>query len=100
MMAQSHKNENQFDRVGNGRIPGIYTQWTQCQEQTNKFSGECHVGFETLQECLTFMKATATTYHYMAPEAGNIPYKNGLRSMARESVLIRATAQNMLDMYN
>ena len=59
MMAHSHKNENQFYGVANGKIPGIYTQWTQCQEQTNKFSGECHAGFETLQECLTFMKAKA-----------------------------------------
>ena len=42
--------------VAKGRTPGMYTTWAQCQEQTDKLSGECHAGFTALKECATFMK--------------------------------------------
>ena len=43
--------------VANGRIPGIYTTWSGCSEQVDKFSAQCYAGFDTLEECIDFMKA-------------------------------------------
>jgi hypothetical protein len=45
-----------FYGVAIGRKPGVYTSWALCHEQTDGFSGSCHQGFATLEECLTFLK--------------------------------------------
>ena len=56
-MASSGVQRNSFYGVISGRVPGIYTSWSQCQQQTDKFSGECHAGFASLKECIAFMQA-------------------------------------------
>jgi len=50
-------NNYSYYGVVNGRIPGIYTTWALCQQQTDRFSSECHAGFDTLSECVVFMTA-------------------------------------------
>ena len=42
--------------VKNGRKPGIYTTWADCQEETAGFSGAVFKGFETLEEAQEYMK--------------------------------------------
>ena len=42
--------------VKNGRKPGIYTTWADCQQEIIGFSGAVYKGFETLEEAQEFMK--------------------------------------------
>lgn len=42
--------------VKNGRKPGIYTTWADCQQEIIGFSGAVFKGFETLEEAQEFMK--------------------------------------------
>lgn len=42
--------------VKNGRKPGIYTTWEDCQQEIIGFSGAVYKGFETLEEAQEFMK--------------------------------------------
>lgn len=44
-----------FYAVKEGRVPGIYKTWAECQEQVSGFSGALFKGFETEQEALEFM---------------------------------------------
>lgn len=42
--------------VKNGRKPGIYTTWADCQQEIIGFSGAVYKGFETLEEAQEYMK--------------------------------------------
>lgn len=42
--------------VKNGRKPGIYTTWADCQQEIIGFSGAVFKGFETLEEAQEYMK--------------------------------------------
>jgi ribonuclease HI len=42
--------------VKNGRKPGIYTTWADCQQKIIGFSGAVFKGFETLEEAQEYMK--------------------------------------------
>lgn len=39
-----------FYAVANGRVPGIYTTWKECQDQTSGFSGAVYRSFSTFDE--------------------------------------------------
>lgn len=38
--------------VFEGRVPGVYEKWEDCQKQVNKFSGNCYKGYATRQEAV------------------------------------------------
>jgi len=38
--------------VFEGRVPGVYEEWTDCKEQVHKFSGNCYKGYPTQQEAV------------------------------------------------
>lgn len=42
--------------VKNGRKPGIYNTWADCQQEIIGFSGAVYKGFETLEEAQEYMK--------------------------------------------
>lgn len=44
-----------FYCVRNGRVPGIYTQWSECQKQVIGFKGAEFKGFETQEEAYEYM---------------------------------------------
>lgn len=44
-----------FYAVKEGRVPGIYRTWAECQEQVNGFSGAVFKGFATEEEAHDFM---------------------------------------------
>ena len=46
-----------YQGVEVGRVTGIYTTWSAAKEQVDGFCGECHEGFDTLEECVNFMLA-------------------------------------------
>lgn len=43
--------------VRNGRVPGIYTSWEDCQKQVSGFSGAVFKGFATQDEAITFLNS-------------------------------------------
>ena len=51
--------------VYEGKVPGVYNDWPECQAQMNGVSGASHKGFETRQEVeasyLRFMLARDMT---------------------------------------
>ena len=47
---------NKYYAVKNGRNPGIYTSWAECQAQTTGFSGATFKSFKTKAEAEEFMK--------------------------------------------
>ena len=49
--------KNKYYVVKNGRIPGIYDSWDECQKQTSKFPGAVFKGFPTLEEAEKYMNA-------------------------------------------
>ena len=44
-----------FYAVKEGRVPGIYKTWAECQEQVNGFSGAVFKGFATEEEAVEFI---------------------------------------------
>lgn len=44
-----------FYCVKNGRVPGIYTTWSDCQKQVIGFKGAAFKGFETEEEAKAYM---------------------------------------------
>jgi viroplasmin and RNaseH domain-containing protein len=47
-----------------GRVPGVYTEWSECHAQVNKFSGNEYKGFKSKEEAeasyLMFMRANGS----------------------------------------
>ena len=41
--------------VAIGRKNGIFTQWSLCRDQVDKYDSNCYEGFETLPECISFL---------------------------------------------
>ena len=37
----------------NGRVPGVYTDWSECHAQVDKFKGDGYISFQTRQEAET-----------------------------------------------
>ena len=50
---------NSYYGVAVGRVPGIYTNWSSTQAQTDGYPSECKQGFQTLDECVNFMVGIA-----------------------------------------
>lgn len=48
-----------FYCVKNGRVPGIYTTWAECQKQVIGFKGAAFKGFETKEEADDYMAGAA-----------------------------------------
>lgn len=48
--------KNNFYAVKNGRNPGIYKTWDECQKNTSGFSGAVFKGFPTLEEAKAYME--------------------------------------------
>ena len=44
-----------FYAVKEGRIPGVYTSWPDCQKQTNGYSGAVFKSFSSREEALNFI---------------------------------------------
>lgn len=42
--------------VFEGRVPGVYEKWEDCQKQVNKFSGNCYKGYATRQEAVAMWR--------------------------------------------
>ena len=49
--------KNKFYAVREGRIPGIYTNWPECQKQVSGYPNAAFKGFPTQEEALAFMNA-------------------------------------------
>ncbi|MDE6220557.1 MAG: ribonuclease H family protein, partial [Lachnospiraceae bacterium] len=47
--------KTKFYAVKNGRVPGIYSTWRECEEQIKGFSGAIYKSFATLEEAESFM---------------------------------------------
>lgn len=54
--------------VKNGRKPGIYTTWADCQQEIIGFSGAVFKGFETLEEAQEFMKNSGANGKRVIPK--------------------------------
>ncbi len=67
--------------VRNGRKPGIYQTWAQCQEQIRGFSGAIFKGFPTLAEAEEYMKLP-----------GRVPEGNENAPADKDSVQTEAVA--------
>ena len=39
--------------VFKGRVPGVYTDWSECHAQVDKFKGNNYISFQTRQEAET-----------------------------------------------
>ena len=39
--------------VFKGRVPGVYTDWSECHAQVDKFKGNSYISFQTRQEAET-----------------------------------------------
>ena len=44
-----------FYAVAVGRVPGIYKEWSECNQQVNGFSGGTHQKFKTLKAAQNFL---------------------------------------------
>ena len=42
--------------VHRGRVPGVYTTWSECLAQVNRFPKNWHKSFKTLEEASYFVK--------------------------------------------
>lgn len=51
----------QFYAVAAGRKKGIFTEWSLCNQQVDKFSGQCFRGFDSIEECEEFLLARAVS---------------------------------------
>ena len=49
------KNSKKYYAVKAGFVPGIYDNWSECQQNINGFSGAIHRGFETKEEAEAFL---------------------------------------------
>lgn len=47
--------KNRYYGVKIGRKPGIYTNWDECKEQIDGFSGALYMGFSTLKAAEDFV---------------------------------------------
>lgn len=56
--------------VKNGRKPGIYTTWADCQQEIIGFSGAVYKGFETLEEAQEYMKNAGANGKRVIPKKG------------------------------
>jgi ribonuclease HI len=54
--------------VKNGRKPGIYTTWADCQQEIIGFSGAVFKGFETLEEAQEYMKNAGANGKIVIPK--------------------------------
>lgn len=57
--------KQKFYAVRQGRVPGIYKTWADCQKQTTGFSGAVFKSFESLDEAEAFM--TEQSSHATSP---------------------------------
>lgn len=76
------KNNNNYYGVSKGRVPGIYTTWSGCNEQVSKFSAECYAGFDTLAECVDFMNSKGDAnddMHVYGPRGGKYPLQDWIK---------------------
>lgn len=55
--------KQKFYAVRQGRVPGIYKTWAECQEQTTGFSGAVFKSFESLAEAEDFMNGANQFSH-------------------------------------
>ena len=46
--------------VRNGRNPGIYSSWSECEEQIKGFPGQEYKGFSNLEEAQEYLNNTET----------------------------------------
>ena len=53
--------KNKFYAVREGRIPGIYTNWPECQKQVSGYPNAAFKGFPTKEEAVAFMNAQIST---------------------------------------
>ena len=44
--------------VRNGRNPGIYSSWSECEEQIKGFPGQEYKGFSNLEEAQEYLNNT------------------------------------------
>jgi viroplasmin and RNaseH domain-containing protein len=58
----SHRKKDYY-AVAIGRKTGIFTDWSLCNEQVDRFSGNCYAGFDTTDECVQFIKAKKGIAH-------------------------------------
>ena len=49
--------------VAAGRLAGIFSEWSLCNDQVDKFSGSCYAGFDTIGECEQFLKAKKSIFN-------------------------------------
>lgn len=74
-----------FYAVRNGKIPGIYNSWKECQEQTTGFSGAIFKSFTSYDEAQSFISGIQQSHIYYEPiskskpsiPAGNVIYVDG-----------------------
>ena len=66
--------QKKFYAVKQGRTPGIYTTWAECQKQTVGFKGAKFKGFVTRAEADAYMNDTEVL---VAPVEGVVAYVDG-----------------------
>ena len=47
--------KSKYYGVTKGRLTGIFTSWSKCNDQIDKLSGSCFKSFDELHECVAFM---------------------------------------------
>ena len=50
--------KKKFYVVKNGKVPGIYDNWPDCQAQVNGFSGAIYKSFSTIEDAEAFLNDT------------------------------------------
>lgn len=55
------KTKNKYYAVKVGRKPGIYTKWSECSKQVNKYPGAIYKSFSTLEDAEKFAKIKGIT---------------------------------------
>ncbi len=65
-------------QIGNAPGPGLYTEWTKCQDSTKGYSGCKFSGFTTLEEAVTYLNMNSIShsdlhvYHWPADVDSNV----------------------------
>ena len=71
--------------VYNGKVPGVYDDWEECQRQVHRFSGNSYKGYTTRAE------AESRYAHYLAGERRE-RWRNRMKTSFIAMMLIVMTA--------
>ena len=80
---------NNYYGVARGRVPGIYTTWSGCNDQVDKFPSECYAGFEGLAACVDFMtsrgESNEESLYVYGPRGGRYSIQDWKRKQGKIS---------------